>query len=115
MWMSGTRPACSLTMVKLGLATRAEVTSRPRASPCTKAVLPAPRSPESASTSPPLSTLPSRAPSFWVAARQVAQSVEREVLDQEAGHDAAVEHGAAHRLRAEVARLGQVAHEAAAE
>src|SRR6516225_7846807 len=63
----GTRPAYSLTSTKVGLVART-LAPRPRTSPCTKLVLPAPSSPVSATTAPGPSVAPSRSPAASVAA-----------------------------------------------
>src|SRR5262245_14465560 len=61
----GTRPAYSLTSTKVGLVART-LAPRPRTSPCTKQVLPAPSSPVSAMTAPGPSVAPSRSPAASV-------------------------------------------------
>src|SRR5215470_17201024 len=62
----GTRPAYSLTSTNVGLVARTPA-PRPRTSPCTKQVLPAPSSPLSATTAPLPSVAPSRSPAASVA------------------------------------------------
>src|SRR5262252_6369153 len=63
----GTRPAYSLTSTNVGLVART-LAPRPRTSPCTKQVLPAPSSPVSATTAPGPSVAPRRSPAASVAA-----------------------------------------------
>src|SRR3990167_3599152 len=63
----GRHPGYSRTSTKVGLVTASRTLS-PRATPCTNVVLPLPRSPQRASTSPGASAAASRRPSALVCA-----------------------------------------------